>query len=59
MLANHKIENINNKSTYLKSYETQLFKKDSIIYSKGEKIDFIYIILDGEIESILEKYMNS
>ena len=55
MISNNKIENINNSSTYLKSYETQLYKKDSIIYSKGEKIDFIYIILNGSVESILDK----
>ena len=55
MIFNNKIENINNSSTYLKSYETQLYKKDSIIYSKGEKIDFIYIILNGSVESILDK----
>ena len=55
MIFNNKIENINNSSTYLKSYETQLYKKDSIIYSKGEKINFIYIILNGSVESILDK----
>ena len=55
MTSNHKIEKINNSSTYLKSYETQLYKKDSIIYSRGEKIDFVYIVLNGEIKSILEK----
>ena len=37
MLANQKIEKINN-STYLKSYETQLYRKGSIIYCKGKKI---------------------
>ena len=55
MMLNHKIQNTNNSSTYLKSYETQLYRKDSIIYSEGEKINFIYIILNGEIESFLEK----
>ena len=55
MMLNHKIQNTSNTSTYLKSYETRLYKKDSIIYSKGEKINFIYIILNGEIESFLEK----
>ena len=55
MMLNHKIQNTLNTSTYLKSYETQLYKKNSIIYSKGEKINFIYIILNGEIESFLEK----
>ena len=55
MTFNHKIQNISNNSTYLKSYETQLYKKDSIIYSRGEEINFIYIILNGEIESFLEK----
>ena len=55
MMFNHKIQNISNSSPYLKSYETQLYRKGSIIYSKGEKINFIYIILNGEIESFLEK----
>ena len=55
MMLNHKIQNTNNSSTYLKSYETQLYRKGRVIYSKGEKINFIYIILNGEIESFLEK----
>ena len=55
MTFNHKIQNTNDTSPHLKSYETQLYRKDSIIYSKGEKINFIYIILNGEIESFLEK----
>ena len=55
MVSKHKIQNTNNSSTYLKSYETQLYRKGKIIYSKGEKINFIYIILNGEIESFLEK----
>ena len=55
MMFNHKIQNTSNSSPYLKSYETQLYRKGSIIYSKGEKINFIYIILNGEIESFLEK----
>ena len=59
MMLNHKIQNTNNSSTYLKSYETQLYRKGKIIYSKGEKINFIYIILNGEIESFLEKNKTS
>ena len=55
MTSDQKIGNINNTSSYLKSYETKLYTKNSIIYSKGKKIDFIYMILNGEIESILEK----
>ena len=55
MVFNHKIQDKISSSTYLKSYETKLFRKDSVIYSKGEKINFIYIILNGEIESFLEK----
>ena len=54
-MLNHKIQNTSSYTPYLKSYETQLYRKGSIIYSKGEKINFIYIILNGEIESILEK----
>ena len=55
MVSNHKIQNTSNSTPYLKSYETQLYRKGNIIYSKGEKINFIYIILNGEIESFLEK----
>ena len=55
MVFNHKIQNTVSSKPYLKSYETQLYRKGSIIYSKGEKINFIYIILNGEIESFLEK----
>ena len=58
MMFNHKIQNISNSSPYLKSYETQLYKKGSIVYTKGEKINFIYIILNGEIESFLEENKN-
>ena len=61
MMLNHKIQNMSNRKPYLKSYETQLYKKGSIIYSTGEKINFIYIILNGQIESFLEnqKTLNS
>ena len=61
MMFNHKIQNMSNSSPYLKSYETQLYRKGSIVYTKGEKINFIYIILNGEIESFLEenKTLNS
>ena len=55
MVFNHKIQNTINSTPYLKSYETQLYRKGSIIYSKDEKLNFIYIILNGEIESFLEK----
>ena len=58
MVSKHKIQNTSNNKPYLKSYETKLYRKGSIIYSKGEKINFIYIILDGEIESFLEKSKN-
>ena len=55
MTFNHKVQSTSNNTHYLKSYETKLYRKGSIIYSKGEKINFIYIILNGEIESFLEK----
>ena len=55
MVLNHKIQSSSSSKPYLKSYETQLYKKGSVIYSKGEEINFIYIILNGEIESLLEK----
>ena len=53
-MLNHRIQNVNNTSPFLKSYETKLYRKASVIYSKGEKINFIYIILNGEVESFLE-----
>ena len=61
MVLNHEIKNTSNSTPYFKSYETQLYKKGSIIYSTGEKINFIYIILNGQIESFLEnqKPLNS
>ena len=55
MVFDHNIQNTISSTPYLKSYETQLYRKGSIIYSEGEKINFIYIILNGEIESFLEK----
>ena len=55
MTLDQKIGDISNTSSYLKSFGTKLYKKNSIIYSKGKKIDFVYIILNGEVESILEK----
>ena len=55
MTFSYKIQNTSSNSSYLKSYKTQLYRKDSIIYSKGEELNFIYIILNGEIESFLEK----
>ena len=55
MVSNHKIQNTSNSTPYLKSYETRLYKKGNVIYSVGEKVNFIYIILNGEIESFLEK----
>ena len=45
----------NTNSSYLKSYETKLFKKNSIVYKQGEKIEFVYIILNGEVESIFKR----
>ena len=61
MTLNHKIQSTSKNTPYLKSYKTKLYRKGSIIYSKGEKINFIYIILNGQIESFLEnkKILNS
>ena len=55
MALNYKIQSTSNSTLYLKSYETKLYRKGSIIYSEGEKINFIYIILNGEVESYLVK----
>ncbi len=55
MILSQNLENQYYNSSYLKSYETKLFRKNSIIYTKGEKINFVYIILNGEIESIFKK----
>ena len=55
MRLSQNLEIQNNNSFYLKSYETKLFKKNSLIYKQGEKIDFVYIVLNGEVESIFKK----
>ncbi len=55
MMLSQNLEIQNNNSFYLKSYETKLFKKNSLIYKQGEKIDFVYIVLNGEVESIFKK----
>ena len=55
MVMGKNIEFQNNDSSYLKSYETKLFRKNTIVYTQGEKIDFVYIILNGEVKSIFKK----
>ena len=55
MVLSQNLRNQNNDSVYLKSYETKLFRKNSLIYEQGEKIEFVYIILNGEVESIFKK----
>ena len=55
MMFSQNLETQNTNSICLKSNATKLFRKNSIIYKKGEKIEFIYIILNGEVESILKK----
>ena len=55
MMLSQNIETQDNNSIYLKSNTTKLYRKNSIIYKKGEKIEFVYIILNGEIESILKE----
>ncbi len=58
MLEEASITKINSDKSYLNSYETKIFKKNEIIYLKGQEIDNIYIILDGKVESVLEKNEN-
>ena len=55
MALNHKIQSSSSSKPYLKSYETKLYTKGSVIYAKGEKINYVYIVLNGEIESFLVK----
>ena len=55
MVLSQNLRNQNNDSVYFKSYETKLFRKNSLIYEQGEKIEFVYIILNGEVESIFKK----
>ena len=55
MVISKNIESQNNNFSYLKSYETKLFRKNTIVYTQGEKIDFVYIILNGEVKSIFKK----
>tara|TARA_A100001015_G_C14850080_1_gene656107 strand:- start:78 stop:476 length:399 start_codon:yes stop_codon:yes gene_type:complete len=58
MVISKNIEFQNNDSSYLKSYETKLFRKNTIVYTQGEKIDFVYVILNGEVKSIFKKNKN-
>ncbi|MAH88441.1 MAG: hypothetical protein CMJ06_00075 [Pelagibacterales bacterium] len=55
MLLSQNLENQNTNSIYLKSNATKLYRKNSIIYKQGDKIEFVYIILNGEVESIFKK----
>ena len=55
MVLNHKIQSSSSSKPYLQSYETKLYPKGSVIYTKGEKINYVYIVLNGEIESFLVK----
>ena len=48
-----------NNSGFLESKKTILFKKNEIIYEKGQKLDCIYIILNGLISSVLSENKNS
>ena len=55
MVLNHKLQSSSSSKPYLQSYETKLYPKGSVIYTKGEKINYVYIVLNGEIESFLVK----
>ena len=46
--------NLNSDKAYFQSYETKVFKKNEIIYLKGQKINFVYIILNGQVKSVLD-----
>ena len=47
-----------NNSGFLESKKTILFKKNEIIYEKGQKLDCIYIVLNGLISSVLSENKN-
>ena len=42
MVLNHKIQSSSSSKPYLKSYETKLYPKGSVIYTKGEKINYVF-----------------
>jgi CRP-like cAMP-binding protein len=53
-----KTNTIKQDGTLLKSRETKFIKKNNIIYLKGNNIEFIYTILDGEVNSFLDETKN-
>ena len=49
------IEQIENKSAILQSKETVIIKKNDVVYYPDQKIENIYVILSGLIESVEKK----
>jgi len=40
---------------FTNSHQTRLFNKRDLIYKVGDKISELYVILDGEVESLINK----
>ena len=53
-----KTNTIKQDQKLFQSHETKFIKKNNIIYLKGKNIEFIYTILDGEVNSFLDKNKN-
>ena len=49
------IEQTENKSAILQSKETVIIKKNDVVYYPDQKIENIYVILSGLIESVEKK----
>ncbi len=49
------IEQTENKSAILQSKETVMIKKNDVVYYPDQKIENIYVILSGLIESVEKK----
>ena len=46
------------KENLFDSDKTLVFKKNDVIYQKGQKLDFVYIVLNGLIRSVYNMNKN-
>ena len=59
MLLSKSDSNNEKNDFFLKSKNTLVFKKNETIYNRGERLENIYIILTGLVNSIIERNKNS
>ncbi len=59
MLLPKSNSNSEKNNFFLKSEKTLVFRKNETIYNQGEKLENIYIILDGLVNSIREREKKS